>query len=118
MKHWSFYDPATGLLTGRQFTGPEDMLEYNTPAGHATIEGHHDRRKKRVDLASGELVDHELPPSEVERKRDLLRAIAALELQQHRALREAVLGIEGGLERLRTLEGQIAQARAQLQPIG
>lgn len=61
MKIWSFYDPATGLFAGLEYVGTPDTLELNTPDGHAHVEGRHDHLSRRVDLATGEVVDHQPP---------------------------------------------------------
>ncbi len=61
MKVHSFYDPLTGLFVGRTFAGPEGTLERNIPPGHAAIEGIHDHLSKKVDLKTGDVVDHQPP---------------------------------------------------------
>lgn len=61
-KTWSFCDGITGALLGRTFAGSEDSLAANTPAGAVAVEGVHDRMSRRVDLATGEVVDF-VPPA-------------------------------------------------------
>lgn len=72
-RRWYFYDLATGLLSGRALSGPEEMLDDNTPAGHGALEVPPgtvlDPRNRRVDLASGELVPWQPPaPPDDERR--------------------------------------------------
>lgn len=120
----SFYDPSTGLFVGRRFSGPAQKLEANTPEGLVAIEGHHDPASKRVDLASGEVVDYApavdataVAASEAaERRANALARIRALEERQHRAVREMSLDPTNtdARARLESIEGQIAQLRAQL----
>lgn len=128
---WSFYDPATGELTGRTFSGPESLLEVNTPNGHAAVEGCHDRLARRVDLATGDVVpwqppqptaDHEWH-AELERwvlnaaavkRLGTLDRIVELERSQHRAMREAVLGSATARDRLLEIDQAIAALRSQL----
>lgn len=61
MKQWSFYDPESGLFSGRTYGGSEQLLELNTPKGLAAIEGSHDHLSKRVNLLTGEVVDYQPP---------------------------------------------------------
>ncbi len=62
MKTYSFYEPDTGLFTPRQFSGPEETVEANTPAGTVAIEGQHDWRRVRFNLATQEIEPYQ-PPS-------------------------------------------------------
>jgi hypothetical protein len=122
-KSWSFYDPATGLLTSRKFSGPENMLALNTPTGHAAVEGHYDHLSKRVQ--DGKVVEYQPPqPSgDHEWNKDSLRwelsagartrrnahitamaQIAILEEASLRPLREIALGIDADAARKRLEE--------------
>ena len=47
MKTWSFYD-AAGTIVALGFTGTDDQLVANTPAGTTAIEGVFDGRYQRV----------------------------------------------------------------------
>lgn len=132
---WSFYDPATGALTGRTYAGPESLLALNTPPGHHALKGHHDHLSKRVDLQSGAVVDWQPPQPSPDHQWDqqsrrwqlsasaqerqaaraeALERIAALEAAQHRAVRELLLELASehpGLNRLQEIDTQIAQLR-------
>lgn len=62
---WYFYDLKTGALSGRALTGPAELVEANTPAGHGAVEvpvgtvlNH---RARRVDLQTGEVVPYQPP---------------------------------------------------------
>jgi hypothetical protein len=136
MKTVSFYDLTTGLFAGRTFASTdEDQIEQHTPDGHGHVEGVHDHLSRRVDLATGEVVDHqpEQPSADFEwdaqAKRWKLSAavlasqqarssamteIARLEAACIRPLRELALGIAGAHDRLAGLEAAIATERARL----
>jgi hypothetical protein len=136
MKHWSFYDSESGLFTGNQLASTiDDSHLLNTPLGCGAIEGDYDRFTKKVDIKTGEVVDH-VPdqPSEHHEWDDLTRrwklsaavqakqqdraqalaTISQLEAQCIRPMREHVLGIPGALDRLASLETAIASERAKL----
>lgn len=67
MKNYSFYDLSTGLFDSRHFSGPPEAVAINTPSGMAAIEGHHDRLRSCVDLATGEIVPYQPPaPADTE----------------------------------------------------
>jgi hypothetical protein len=104
----------------------------NFPDGHGVIEGIYDHLRKRVDIATGELVDYQPPqPStdhewNAETKRwqlnaaaqgkidahaDALGRIAALEAQGIRSMRELALGQPGAQDRLAAIDAQIAGLR-------
>ncbi|MCB9902362.1 MAG: hypothetical protein H6826_13550 [Planctomycetes bacterium] len=130
---WSFYDPATGRLVGRTFSGPEAALAINTPPGLAAIEGQHDHVTHRVSLSTGLVEkwrepapsrDHEWDStagawqlSTAAERRAALAEILAAESLQARALREAVLELlpPGKGQRLREIDDSIATHRAKLQ---
>lgn len=126
---WSFYDPATGRLVGRTFSGPASMLAANTPAGLAAIAGEHNHITHRVTLATGEVEqwrdprpsdDHEWDSeagawrrSAAADRRDALARIVGLEAQQLRPLRELAVDPDNPIarERLTSLDAQIAALR-------
>ena len=60
MNSFSFYDPQSGVLTGQTYTG--HSVETNTPSGLHAVEGFHDHTKRRIDVASGLLIDWTPPP--------------------------------------------------------
>jgi hypothetical protein len=49
---WSFFDPVTGAFAGRTYTGNDDYLAMNTPAGLSAIAGDYDHLACQVDLAT------------------------------------------------------------------
>jgi hypothetical protein len=138
MNTWSVFDKVTGEFIGQTFS--TDQQDYQAPTdfpdGHGVIEGLHDHLSKRVDVATGEVVDYQPPqPSadfewNAEMKRWQLTAaaaakidgnasararIAVLENAQHRAVREAMLDPLGGIARLKAINDEIASLRPQLQ---
>ncbi|HZR03385.1 MAG TPA: hypothetical protein VFA81_09465 [Burkholderiales bacterium] len=50
IKNWSFFDSSTGHFVGRTFSGLDQHLQANTPAGCAAAEGLHDHLSQRVDV--------------------------------------------------------------------
>ena len=63
MSHHTIYNVSTGAFTGQEVVANnEHSLRINTPDGCAAIEGQHDHLSKRVDLATGEVVDW-IPPA-------------------------------------------------------
>ena len=134
MKHWSFYDPQSGHFAGRTFSATdESALDINTPKGLAAIEGEHDHLSRRVDIATGLVVDHQPPApnadyewddaskrwklnAEVaareERSTTARSRIAHLESNvQPRALREVALNRPKAAERLHAIDDEIAMLR-------
>lgn len=128
MKIYSFYDPATGLFTGRRISGSRSLLARNTKEGLAIAEGTHDALSRRIDLATGEVVDYQPPrpsddhewvgrrwrlkPDAAQRQASAMaaqREIDRLEASQARAIREAVLS--GDTSRLQSIESDIAALR-------
>ena len=71
---WYFYDLATGQLSGRTLTGPEEMLALNTPPGQGAVQVAPgqvlDVRSRRVNLATGELEAWQPPPPPADELRD------------------------------------------------
>ena len=59
MKHFSFYDPATGELTGETFgtNDPDEaVVKLNVREDRPAVEGLHNHRTHRVDLATKQVV--------------------------------------------------------------
>jgi hypothetical protein len=129
---YSFYDPATGLFTGRQMTGSESALALNTPEGLKAIAGQYDPLSERVN-EQGSVVDYE-PPSpgddyewDHEARHWVLSAaaqqaidadvaararLAEIDLQSVRALREAAIGNNtDAIATLATLEQEAVPLR-------
>lgn len=134
---WTFYDPETGLFSGRAFKAPNDAaLELNTPAGLVAMPGEYDHLSQRVD-ESGEVVDW-IPPApdadhdwNDERKRWALKPevaearqtrrralerIQELELGQLRSVRELLLtpGAQAARAALQAADEEIQALRAGL----
>jgi hypothetical protein len=63
MRTWSFCD-ASGVFSGRRYTGPVEWLEGNTPHGYTAIEGDYDHTSLRLDVSSGEIVEYQPSPPE------------------------------------------------------
>ena len=135
MKQYSFFHKETGLLHPQKFSTNDDtQLSGNTPAEHIAIEGHHDHKRKRVNVETKEVIGYQ-PPSpsadhvwtdehgwqlseaalaKIERKRSAAARIAYLESTQHRAIREHALGTPGAEQRLKDIDAEIASLRSDL----
>lgn len=130
---WSLYDTTTGHFVGRTFACPEEDLQANTPAGHSALEGRHDHLSRKVDLASGLVIDYQpsAPGPDHEwhepTKRWQLSAgaqakaaanaaagarIAELVANQHDVVRKAVLGDAAALAQLQAIDKEITGLRA------
>lgn len=121
MKHfYSYYDPATGLFTGDTFgTTDENAVSLNVHAARPAVEGRHDHRTKRVDLATMEVVDYQPPPPtaavlKARRGAEALSQIGALEAMQPRVVRELLLGAPAAKDRLQAIDDAIAKLRSDL----
>ncbi len=120
----SFADAETGIFTGRVFRGTRRLLALNTPPGCIAVDGRHDPRTSRVDLATGQVVRFEAAPDhEAEaraRRRRLKRRIASLEQRELRPLRELMIDPENAeaRARLEALEAEIAALRSDLSNAG
>jgi hypothetical protein len=137
IKTFSLYEASSGLFTGKRLQCDEDgLVEARLPPGTLAIEGAHDHMSQRVDLATGKVVAyHPLAPSadhewnaaskrwqvskgarESEGRRAVVFArIHALETSQGRAIREATLGDQTAMKRLKEIDAEIAALRAELQ---
>jgi hypothetical protein len=136
-RHYSVYDPNTGMFTGRTISCSAKWLELNTPQGFATIEGRYDELSQRVDVETGEVIDwqppqpdddHEwsddrkrwtLKPDVAGRRRKSREArarIAELESDQLRPQREMAIdpSNEEARNRLKDIEQEIADLRKDL----
>jgi hypothetical protein len=133
----SIYSKETGLFTGRTVSGTgytDELLASHLADGEASIDGHHDHLSRRVDLATGEVVDYQPPqPSSdhewhagarrwqltqtaserLAKRRAALAQIAALELSQARPLRELLRDPTNAdaRKRLDAIEEQIVALR-------
>ncbi len=117
---WSFYSEKDGRFLSRHLTSTSrESVKLNTPAGYRAIDGRYDRFMQRVDLATGEvIVDESLAAArDDQRRRDgALAAIAELERQQLRPLRELARDPANRTARLKidAIDIEIAQLREQL----
>lgn len=146
-KTWHVYDKTTGEFTGETFSSSvadpanDDLpngMEANVPDGRAVIAAAHvDHLSKKIDLDTGEVVDH-VPPApsddhfwhtdqkrwyikpEVAGKRNrhaaTMQKIDALEAKQHRIIRDIFLNDENGeaKKKLHDIEDQIVELRKEL----
>jgi hypothetical protein len=136
MKFHSFAHKETGLFSGRTF-GTDDpaQLEQNVPADHVAIEGTHDHLSRKLDIATGEVIDYRPPQPSIDHLWDattrrwqlsaiasgrLARSAAArqriedLERSQHRLVREHCLGMATATARLKAIDDEIFSLRSQL----
>ncbi len=114
--HLHVYDSATGMFTGvslhTNVKTPEALAAFitqNTPAGQSAYVGYVDPLAQKMDVASGRLVDYQPPPPSAThewnttskrwqrpvglKRSAALARIAALEVGQHRAVRETVIAL-------------------------
>jgi hypothetical protein len=112
----SFYDPETGIFTGRQFRGSSRTLAANTPSGMKALRGRYDHRTQRVDVETGQVVDYRPPPDPVENRNRARARIRALEAKQKRPLRELSIDPSNSeaRSRLETIDAEIAILRGEL----
>lgn len=61
MSTWHIYSAETGHFVGRAFTGDEQNVSANVPAGCRAIAGVTDWRSQRVDLKTGLVVEWQPP---------------------------------------------------------
>jgi len=109
-----FYDSKTGLFTGvsihTNLTEPKAVKKFiaeNTPQGHGAYVGYVDAVAQKMDVATGQLMDHQ-PPQPSPRhewnpitkrwqravglkRSEALARIAELEKGQHRTVRETLI---------------------------
>jgi hypothetical protein len=125
MKAYSFHHKETGIFNGVVRMCDEATLALDAPeADHVVIEGHHDHLTKRVDVATGEVIDYTPPqPSKAQaaaadkiNRNNAARArILQLEASQHRHVREHCLGISSAADELRKIDEEIFSLRSQVQ---
>jgi len=116
MRHFSFYDPATGDFTGDHFSSDDELAVSLNTTGRPAIEGRHSHLTHRVDLATKTVVprDTPRPQTRLERRHEALAKIHALEARQSRVIREFLLGDAGAKEGLQAIDDEIAKLRAEL----
>jgi hypothetical protein len=133
---WHFYDATTGIFLGRSFsTSNPDDIAMNTPQGCVAIAGDFDYLSQKFDLTQGAVVDYQPAKPSTDHEWDATRrrwvltkkaaqaeaddaiardAIARLEQQQLRSIREAILGDEQAKARIADIDQQIAGMRPKL----
>jgi hypothetical protein len=132
--NWSYFDSKTGLFLSKKCSTPPD----ERPAardGFELIEGDFDHLSQRFDLTTREIVDYQPPqpspdhewnekarrwqlsPKAAQAEADdaiARAAIARLEQQQLRSMREAILGDEQAKARIADIDRQIVGLRPKL----
>ncbi|HEY3730146.1 MAG TPA: hypothetical protein VGL28_02665 [Steroidobacteraceae bacterium] len=135
IKTYSLYEAASGLFTGKRLhCDDEGLLAVRLPAGTLALEGSYDHRTQRMDLTTGAVIAYRPPAPSPEHewdpagKRWQVRAapgtdgrtgviyarIQALEASQGRAVREATLGDEQAMKRLKEIDAEIHKLREEL----
>jgi hypothetical protein len=112
----SFYDPETGIFTGRQFRGSLRNLSANTPPGMKALRGRYDHRTQRVDVETGEVVAYDAPPDPGQKRNRARARIRALEAKQERPLRELSIDPNNAdaRQRLAEIDAEISELRGDL----
>jgi hypothetical protein len=113
---WSFYNPETGEIFKRTFSGSTKLLELNTPAGMVAIEGAFDHRTQRIDVDTKKAVDYQpgIDAARAETSEQQAQArVAILEAAQSRPLRELAIDPSNATakQRLAEIDGEIASLR-------
>lgn len=118
MSTWSFYSLETGLFTGRVSSASKLG---KVPDGCGAMVGRYDRLSQRVDLDTGEVVEHRDEALNAARQREARaraarRRIARLEAQQARPLRELAIDPNNAAakQRLAEIDAQIAELRTDI----
>lgn len=128
----SIYSKETGLFLGRTVSGTgltDELLDRHVNDGEARIDGKHDHLSRKVDLATGQVVDHQPPAPSIDHewngatKRWQLSVAAQasanekattrarhaqLITAQHDDIRRAVLGDKDAVRRLIAIEDEIS----------
>lgn len=58
---FSIADEETGVFSGRVVSGSLEFVSANTPLGCIAVPGRHDHRRRRLDIATGEIVPYQPP---------------------------------------------------------
>lgn len=131
---YSFADEKTGRFAKKRVSCREGLIALNTHAGYIAVEGDHDYRTRRLDVAAlaassgsakDHVVDYERPAEEVEAERVAAADSAAqrdindLELRSLRTIREAVIKLlpDGeDKDRLLAIDEAVAASRQGIAP--
>jgi hypothetical protein len=138
MKTVTLFDRVTGEIHGT-LSAPEQMLEESIPPECDCIDGEFDGAKRRVDVATREVVPYQPPAPDADsvwdaekeewflplsvavrraKNSDIMHKIEELEQKQLRATREILLArgnVTEARQTLETIDDQIALLRAQLE---
>lgn len=119
MPTWSFAD-ASGAFTGRKFTGREERLAANTPAGEVAVLGEHDPMRSRYDASRARVVPYSDPRaarlSDESMRASAAAALEVLDARSQRSLRELAINPndDAARQRLVELEAQAGPLRARI----
>lgn len=113
MRHWSFYDPATGEISPQGYAAPNAKdLERNTPAGLVAIAGRLDAATQRVETDGSVVAWHNAKLVDArassERSNHAMARLAELERRQHRRVREILAASD---PQLQAIEAEAAELR-------
>lgn len=61
MKTVSVFELATGIFSGQIICACLDVISVNIPDGYSYVDGAHDHRRRRVDVATGNVVPYQPP---------------------------------------------------------
>ena len=118
---FTHYDPKTGRILGHFSTTNPATVPLNVTPERPAIAGLHDHMTKRVNLETLQVEDHVHEPSALDKKHQLLSQISSMEANQHRIVREILLGKVNsgtGADGLRAIDNDIAALRQQLKTTG
>lgn len=113
MKYVTLYHKETGLIRGHLVVSNDAVFAANVPENHATIDGHHDPHKCRVDVETGALVEHNEPPvvHPMAAQMRTARAHQGLSINAVETLVAFALGREGARERLEAIDAEFTKLR-------
>lgn len=122
MKTITLFDQQTGEIK-RVLTLPEKAIAANVPDSCGFKVGRFDKFSQRVDIATGDVIEHRdealnAARQREMRERDARRRIAALEQAQARPMRELAIdpNNDAAKQRLAAIDSEIAERRKDLQP--
>lgn len=113
MKYVTMFHKETGRICGQLVVSNDRDLTANVPENHATLDGHHDASKYRVDIETGALVEHnELPVAHpMIAQMQAARAHQGLSINAVEALVAFALGREGARKRLEEIDAEFTKLR-------
>lgn len=119
MKQYNFYHKDTGLVHGLSIVinSPDHdaTLKRNCPEDHVPIEGQNlHPTKHRVDIGTGEVLDHKPELTQEQRRQRIVAEIDQLASGTMHLMREAIIGNIEALHKLTDINNQISELRKQL----